>query len=353
MIKSLIQTNYACVLICIFLFIMLLVDRSFEKKVRILFGVAVITSFILIFVDSIDYYIAQGAEPMLLRSFTTAIGYSFRPFTAMCIALLVRRHERKTYIITCVPVIFNAILNFVSIFTGIVFRFDVQNEFRRGPLGAVPFIISGFYIVLMILWTIQEFKKNGLAEMMTIIIIGFASVLATGIESIFGMKFILNGTIIVSLAAFYLFLHIQVYKRDALTNLLNRRSFYLDADSLKGTPMAIASIDINNLKKINDTSGHEAGDTAITTVVDALRNNISRGCTLYRTGGDEFMLLCKRTTYDEVKEMLEKARNVLSDTGYSFSSGVASYEPGMNFQNVCIVADEIMYENKRKSKLGR
>lgn len=189
--------------------------------------------------------------------------------------------------------------------------------------------------------------------MMVVIFIGIISVTTTFVESIFGFKFLLNASIGISLMSYYLFLHVQIYKRDMLTNLLNRRNFYQDAAEHEGNTMVVASIDINNLKKINDKYGHEAGDVAIITVVHIIEQVLRPGCSLYRVGGDEFMLLAKKQTVEEVQEMFTRVDQKLKETSYTIATGVTLYEPGMDFQKVCIRVDEIMYEHKKRSKLGR
>ena len=66
----------------------------------------------------------------------------------------------------------------------------------------------------------------------------------------------------------------------------------------------MVSIDLNNLKMINDTYGHAKGDEAICATVNAVDKVVPKGCLLYRIGGDEFMILCTKTNQDTVEKIL-------------------------------------------------
>jgi len=86
-------------------------------------------------------------------------------------------------------------------------------------------------------------------------------------------------------------------RTDALTRLGNRRAFEDDlgqaitARAESGVGFTLMAIDLDGLKRINDTRGHPAGDAHIRTVADCLRSSVGADGTLYRTGGDEFMVI--------------------------------------------------------------
>src|SRR5205823_10501896 len=84
---------------------------------------------------------------------------------------------------------------------------------------------------------------------------------------------------------------------DPLTNLLNRRSFvqHLDAEVARSRryarPLALVIFDLDELKTVNDTMGHAAGDEALKRVAEALRATIRSGDNAFRIGGDEFSVI--------------------------------------------------------------
>ena len=93
---------------------------------------------------------------------------------------------------------------------------------------------------------------------------------------------------------YYLYTYSQYTKRDALTGLLNRQSYYSHIEKNGETIGAVISIDMNELKWLNDNYGHEAGDKGLATVSKCFKTNVSRRDKVYRIGGDEFMVLCSK-----------------------------------------------------------
>jgi len=102
--------------------------------------------------------------------------------------------------------------------------------------------------------------------------------------------------------------------RDFLTGLYNRRYFfknvqaYFDEAVQSGEDFAIAMIDIDHFKKINDTYGHDTGDKAIINISELLRANTNHNDIVARFGGEEFCILLKNITPSTAKDVMEKLR---------------------------------------------
>lgn len=139
---------------------------------------------------------------------------------------------------------------------------------------------------------------------------------------------------------------------DGLTGLGNRSAYEehvrrLD-DAIRDGSAAFAIIvfDLNNLKDINDRSGHERGDEIIRAAADALREVFPEG-KLYRIGGDEFIVILEGE-YGDVSSRLERLHD--ERNCFSVSVGFAAYNPGSDtdYHMVFNRADMIMYDDKRK-----
>lgn len=142
------------------------------------------------------------------------------------------------------------------------------------------------------------------------------------------------------------------------TNRLNRAIDSADSANLR---FGIAMVDLNNLKKINDVYGHEKGDIAITNLC-ALVCSIFRYSSIFRIGGDEFVVILEGDDLDFAQELLtelneELKRRQMDDSlelwdKTSAAIGCAFYIPGKdkNVESVFRRADSIMYENKKKMK---
>ena len=103
--------------------------------------------------------------------------------------------------------------------------------------------------------------------------------------------------------------------RDFLTGLYNRRFFFKDVqtyfdDALQHDEyFAIAMIDIDHFKKVNDTYGHDAGDKAIIDFSELLRANTDHHDVVARFGGEEFCVILKGVSSNEAKNIMEKLRS--------------------------------------------
>ncbi|MGN0416025.1 MAG: GGDEF domain-containing protein [Agathobacter sp.] len=85
----------------------------------------------------------------------------------------------------------------------------------------------------------------------------------------------------------------------------------------------MSAIDLNDLKQWNDGHGHAKGDDAICTLVHCVQKVIPKACYLYRTGGDEFMILCFNKEKETVEQLLTDIRRELAPTPYSCAIGLA------------------------------
>jgi len=111
--------------------------------------------------------------------------------------------------------------------------------------------------------------------------------------------------------------------RDYLTGLYNRRYFfqtmndYVNDVKESGEKFAVAMIDIDHFKKINDTYGHDIGDKVIITLADILRSSTSPRDVVARFGGEEFCIVLKNINRYSAQDILERIRSEVEN--YSFS----------------------------------
>lgn len=353
MLFYLVQTNFIDFIIVLYIYVFMLTNRTLERRKTRMFVIATILVNILIVADSLDYYFTSFDHPVVYRYLTSATGYSLR-VTAIIMLLLNMRNDKTHHNLHIyVPLIVNAVIAYTSIFTKWMFYFDENNEFHRGFLGILPFAISGFYMLELTVKAISRYRLGHRRESAVVLWVALMSVVAVCMESLFHFKFIINGIGGISIVFYYLFLHTQTFKRDALTNALNRHSFYADEKWMCTSRMVIVSVDLNDLKIINDEQGHQAGDYALQVVADGLYAHMKRGCELYRMGGDEFTLLCPKLTEEAATQMMEQAEKQIALQGYRISWGLAPYEPGMDFAKACSCSDQKMYQDKRRKKNGK
>ena len=150
--------------------------------------------------------------------------------------------------------------------------------------------------------------------------------------------------------------------RDPLTGLFNRRGFQATMDSLRmeDLPLAVCLFDLDNLKEINDTYGHEAGDRMIRAFADLLRSQTQTEDIQCRYGGDEFMVVLKRL--NDVKTVMKKGSDIcrafhdgLQGEAFPASCSVGIALCGLNERPSAELiehADQALYRAKRENKGG-
>ena len=146
---------------------------------------------------------------------------------------------------------------------------------------------------------------------------------------------------------------------DELTGISNRMAFRnamgeMEADK-SGNNYSFAMIDLDNFKQLNDSLGHVAGDKCLISFGEIMRSNC-REARPFRYGGDEFSVLFKNSSIEEVLEICEKLReefNFLAETystakPLSISIGIARYSGNMSPHDLIRNSDIALYRSKMK-----
>ena len=347
-----IQNNFIVVANILFLIVFLRTNTVFEKEITRRFAVSILLLVLVTIAENVEYAMSLRTEPTMLRVWMSVIGYTLRPLIIYSLILILKYQKLRERLLLAVPSILNGMIACTALCSDIAFSYDAANEFVRGPLGFTPHICSGIYLCLILILSAQFFKERNYMEAGIILAIVLTCGVATALESIWHHQGLLRAASSLSITFFYLYFCAQSFKRDALTKVLNRHCFYRDAERYKDKMIAMISVDLNNLKRINDSEGHAAGDIAICTTAECIRRNLMRGCFLYRTGGDEFMVLCPKqaASLEELQKMIAKIVEEMKRTPYRCAIGIAEYRQGESFDALCARADEAMYEVKIKSK---
>lgn len=349
---SLIISNFCTFTLVIGLIYLLITGKIFEKKVERLFFAAIICIFTLTIVDMIEFYLSDNDTLNNLRYVTSMLGYLLRTLILLIFIHILLRNQ-KNRLLLWIPFIIEVLIVITTPFNHWMFHFDQNNVFHRGPLGFTAHIISAFYDLMFIIIAIRMRRYAERREILMAIFVVVITSTATILETSFGIYFLLSGTFIVSATVYYIYMYEQVYKYDALTGLLNRQSFNANMRRILNHNFAVVSIDLNNLKVINDTQGHAAGDEAIKTIATIARDIGGKSYDTYRVGGDEFIAIGLNQSTDRAEKFIQSLKEQLSNTEYSASIGQATYTPDKNFETVCAEADKNMYIDKQKIKGNR
>jgi len=139
---------------------------------------------------------------------------------------------------------------------------------------------------------------------------------------------------------------------DTLTGFKTRKAYYNDIESMeqdeekRKQAVGIVFADVNGLKEINDTLGHEAGDKLIASVAKKI-STVFSGANKYRFGGDEFVIL----SFDESEELFHtKLKELEQMWGEDYSAAVGSVwlEYARDLEKSVAIADKMMYMDKSR-----
>lgn len=153
---------------------------------------------------------------------------------------------------------------------------------------------------------------------------------------------------------------------DYLTNLLNRRSFNLLATQSVAmskryqSSLSVISFDIDHFKSINDQYGHDVGDHVIRQVANTIQANSRESDSVFRFGGEEFLILLPNTSIIEAKTLADKIIKKIADSPVfceklileiTASAGVAEWEKNESDLNGALKrADKILYQAKESGR---
>ncbi len=146
---------------------------------------------------------------------------------------------------------------------------------------------------------------------------------------------------------------------DTLTGLPNRLAFWRDVERLQesGRPISLVMFDLDDFKRINDTLGHHQGDALLVACARRVREVLPEGTTLYRWGGEEFMVLTP-VDLEGALALAERIRRTIASlevpglprvTG---SVGVAQQHPGEELRRLLARVDQALYRAKHEGKNG-
>lgn len=148
-------------------------------------------------------------------------------------------------------------------------------------------------------------------------------------------------------------------EHDGPTGLYNKAKYLAmkESEYTRLASIGIFNLDVNNLKKLNDSLGHEAGDKLLIKAANSIRKVTSNKVHGYRMGGDEYLLIACNVTRDELDSIrmrwekeLERLNSVDDGINCVIAVGIVYGESGYDFDTLMKEADRLMYEDKKAKK---
>ncbi|MGN1230652.1 MAG: diguanylate cyclase, partial [Anaerotignum sp.] len=147
--------------------------------------------------------------------------------------------------------------------------------------------------------------------------------------------------------------HNQKLFMDPVTGVFNRR-YYEERIAVSYDVKAVAMLDLDDFKQINDAFGHQAGDTALQQVARIISGSLAEGDEVARYGGDEFIIVTKDEDGQRFMKTLQQVSKELSemsveeDTRIRLTASIGVKLGGKNVPEMVQAADRLMYEAKNK-----
>ena len=359
-----IVNNFPLLLIAIGMFFVVFYDSRMRTKTGF-FTIGIIITAILLSIfgalsDGLAAYtdLPDNAQIICATVFSF-FGYITRPLVIYYFILIAADRKRKEALFLLIPAGVNLIIYSLALFPGtshLVYFFTMGDDgiahWNSGTITIFRFaahIIAALYLIYLVYLSLKGLRRKHFEASITILICAVFIVAAVIVETLTEVNNLLNVSIAISCMFYYSFLHNQVTRVDILTKLFTRATYYRDIESFGNKVNAVVNIDMNGLKYLNDTFGHEEGDKALVTIANAIIKHRTKEMYAYRLGGDEYIILGLRVTKVELDQTCQGIKDELQDTNYSCSIGAVYKTDKNQTLEVLIKEAEVrMYKDKEE-----
>lgn len=298
----------------LFLFVLLIGNNllDYHRKKPFLYGIT-ITVIVMLSEAGTIFSGAGIADLRAMNILFNVIGFLLTPLIPIALTAIFDPDALRKNLYLLIPTALNAIAAVLSPLFGLLFYVDGNNIYRRGSIFiffVVVYIINILFLVVTTIHTGQRYLYPIKGKMLGLSLFTFAG---TYIQIAFPSVYSSWHCVTLSLFLYYIILSEFEGSFDTLTKLYNRAAFEKELKRLESRKaFSIVVIDINNFKMINDTYGHEYGDTVLKKVSAIIRDSFNHRCTCYRTGGDEFFVICRDANHEKLDLMLKNMTNNLA-----------------------------------------
>lgn len=286
---------------------------------------------------SIVKFTELSVTPLIPVFFATA----FNPFKARKYILLV---------LLC-----HAVLEFLSMFFGITFFVDAQNVYHHCNFYFIYYIaiaVSAGYLIYTVSDFHRRYQSRNFVELLLIAAFVLTGIVLQAVDSEMRVTWT---SVSIGMFMFYIYYCSAILHTDALTELLNRRSFEKHISEEKKR-VGILFFDVNRFKYVNDNYGHGYGDECLETIAKALKTVYGKYGYCYRIGGDEFCVILHKNvdSADEMNETLVSYLDEKRKTDEKLPSvavGYAVFDPKKETATDALGrADKAMYSDKSEMR---
>ena len=379
--------NFSSIAGFVFLLIFLYANSSLDIRIKKTFYLLIFVEFIEMAAYSLELWTTTFDTLSPLRLWLSAIGYAVRPVIFCLILMLTLRNtERQRFSkLLYIPAAVNVVGAFSVFFTDIVYFYTPDNQFHRGPLGYLTYVVVILYLILLMVIVVRSQTNRSKLEVLIIFAACMLLFFAMAAEAIFAIRTLGRASIIMVTVFYYMFFQTQVHnaslsreqimrmklehdnKIDGSTGVLNKSAFCEAAKSILAgnngqmlSSVGFIFMDLDYLKKLNDTLGHVFGDMAIADTAEILQSVWRKTDLIGRFGGDEFYIMLPDIPRARFYDCLDEAQAGLQreysngelKVAISASTGAvfAEHVEGLSYEQLVALADDALYEAKAQGR---
>lgn len=248
------------------------------------------------------------------------------------------------------------------------YEIDASFTYQRGPLYFLLTIGTFVILLLAYLFLFLNIKQVERKYVLPLLLFAAPPIIGTLIQSIFpGMSLMLPG-VVLGILLLYLRIQTQSIYTDYLTGINNRKRFdrYLSEKisyAQVNKTFSGVMLDVDSFKNINDTYGHDLGDTILREATDVLKSSIRQNDFIARFGGDEICLILDISNEDDLKKAIHRIHEKVSNYNLEnkhefklrFSMGYAVYDPitKLKSEEFIKLLDDNMYLDKKNKTVSK
>jgi len=301
-----------------------------------------------------------NSTPRGLNILCNLLGFALTPMIPLAITLIFDRRIFTKSKFLLFPTLLSIVATTLSPLFGFIFYVDANNQYMRGDFFFL--FITAYIINFLILFicTLNVGRKHNYPIKWKLVVLFLFTVAGTSIQLVYPSAYSSWHCVTLSLILFFLLMSEFDSSFDSLTGLYNRAAFDKMVKRMKteSKGFTVIALDINDFKNVNDSYGHDYGDTAIKTVAAIIRKSFTNHCTCYRFGGDEFIIISSETNREKIESQLKtmiknleeerKKDNPLPTISYGYSTFRGGRK--VDFHKILKEADDQMYHYKRTYK---
>ena len=267
----------------------------------------------------------------------------------------------------------------INFFVPIMFSFNEKGEYISSPARYVILYVQLFLFVMIsldTLFTARKFEGHNRLHHMAIGISGMIMALFVFLQAQFPLMPFYAIGLIIATSIVHSFVVVEervesshrigsimtIAYKDPLTDIRNANAYTEYKELIRSNirrsliaEFAVVVFDLNDLKTVNDTEGHDAGDRYIKEGCNLICHTFEHS-PVFRIGGDEFVAFLMNEDYRNRDDLLQTFNRQIEDNISNgkvvVSAGISLFDPGKDtdYDDVFMRADELMYERKKELK---